>query len=102
MTNSFKDGNMCLKVPLKEFILILKDVTYMQNQTLPYFPTLEAEIAKSGILKKDIAQRLGISQRTFSKKLNGDVDFWWNEILIIYDIFPDVPPHLLFNHNKSA
>lgn len=77
-------------------------MTYMQNQTLPYFPTLEAEIAKHGILKKDIAQRLGISQRAFSKKLNGEVDFWWTEILTIYEIFPDIPPHQLFNHSKSA
>lgn len=76
----------------------------MRNQIEPYFPNLESEIAKRGILKKDIAQKLGITQRTFTKKLNGEIDFWWNEILTIYEIFPEVPPHLLFKHkeDKSA
>ena len=75
----------------------------MQNKTIPYFPMLEAEIAKQGLLKKDIAKKIGITQRAFSKKLNGEVDFWWTEILAIYELFPDIPPHLLFGHeNKTA
>ena len=64
----------------------------------PYYPTLEAEISKNGIKKKDIAESLGITARAFSEKMTGRVDFWWKEVKIIQDLFPDVPAKELFEH----
>lgn len=67
----------------------------------PYYPMLEAKIAENGIVKKDIAEQLGISPRAFSKKLTGTVDFWLNEVLIIHTLFPDVNPLELFKHEEK-
>mgnify|MGYP001648964786 FL=1 len=65
----------------------------------PYFPTLEAELAKRGIAKKEIAQELGITPRALSCKLSGNTDLWWREILTIQSIFPDIPVDRLFSHS---
>lgn len=64
----------------------------------PYFPVLEGEISKRGVLKKDIAEQLGITPRALSVKLNGDVDLWWKEVIAIQSLFPDVPIEKLFSH----
>ncbi len=66
----------------------------------PYFPILESEIAKRGIRKKDIAKSIGITERSLTKKLSGETDWWWNEVLAIHAIFPYVPPEKLFEHNS--
>lgn len=63
----------------------------------PYYPILESEISKHGIRKKDIANRLGISERSFSCKLNGKIDFWWSEVVAIQSIFPELPTDKLFS-----
>ena len=67
----------------------------------PYFPVLESEISKAGIRKKDIAKRLGITPRSFSQKLAGDVDFWLSEVVTIHSFFPNIEPFDLFKHNIS-
>lgn len=67
----------------------------------PYYPTLEAEISKNGIRKQDIAKALNITPRALSLKMNGQVDFWWKEILIIHSLFPDVQLIELFEHERS-
>lgn len=64
----------------------------------PYYPNLEAEISKMGVKKQDIAFALCITPRTFSKKMMGEIDFWWREVLLIHDILPDVPIITLFEH----
>lgn len=64
----------------------------------PYYPILESEISKSGVKKKDIADKLGLSPRALSSKLTGKTDFWLKEVLIIHSCFPNVPPMELFKH----
>lgn len=66
----------------------------------PYYPMLEAKISENGIMKKDIAEKLGISPRAFSEKLAGKVDFWWKEILTIWSLFPNIDPFDLFKHEE--
>lgn len=70
----------------------------MLLENKPYYPILESEISKSGVKKKDIAKKLGLSQRAFSCKMTGKVDFWWREVLAIHSFFPEVPPMELFKH----
>lgn len=66
----------------------------------PYYPNLEAEISKMGVKKQDIALALCITPRTLSKKITGEIDFWWREVLIIHEFFPDVPIITLFEHKE--
>lgn len=68
----------------------------MEVRKAPRYPLLEAEIAKRGIKKKDIAAALEIEPRSLSDKLTGKTDFWWREISTISDMFPDVPIKELF------
>ena len=70
----------------------------MLKENKPFFPVLEGEISKRGILKKDIAKRIGITPRALSFKLSGDVDLWWKEVLNIHSLFPDIPLERLFSH----
>lgn len=67
----------------------------------PYYPMLEAEISKRGIQKKELAEKIGITQRAFSFKMTGKTDWWWREILIIHSMFPDVPLEKLFSHSVT-
>lgn len=73
----------------------------MANRKSPYFPILESEISKNGVLKKSIADKLNISNRALSCKLTGKVDFWWKEIVAIQSMFPNVPAEQLFKHEVS-
>ena len=72
------------------------------------YPTLIGEIAKRGIKKKVIADRLGITERTLYNKLTGEASFTWEEVsAIVKWFFPDFDPNTLFakadtNHNESA
>lgn len=63
---------------------------------------LEAKIAENGIAKKDIAKELGITPRSLSFKLSGNVDFWWKEIIAISKLFPEIEPFTLFSHGESG
>lgn len=67
----------------------------------PYYPCLEAEIAKQGIKKKQIAKQLGISERAFSCKMTGRNDFRLSEALAIYSLFSDVSFTDLFAHKTK-
>lgn len=61
------------------------------------FPNLAAEIARRGIKKATIAEKLGISQRSLYSKLSGETSFTWEEVCAIRDIFfPDMDPTSLF------
>ena len=71
------------------------------NTVKPYYPILEAKIAENGIAKKDIAEKLGITPRSLSCKLSGDVDFWWKEVVAISEIFSEIEPFSLFQHNEK-
>lgn len=67
----------------------------------PFFPILEGEIARRGIKKKDIANKLGISERAFANKLNGKSDLWWSEVITIHNIFPNISTERLFSTNNA-
>ena len=55
------------------------------------YPTLAGEIAKRGIKKSIIAERIGLSQRSLYNKLSGSVSFTWDEAMTITKIFfPDL------------
>ena len=69
-------------------------------ETLRY-PVLADEIAKRGIKKKAIAERLGISIRTLWNKMHGKAPFTWDEVKVICEeFFPDMEPRQLFEENK--
>lgn len=45
------------------------------------YPYLEGQIVERNVSKSDIAQQLGISQRSLCNKLNGTSEFTWSEVL---------------------
>lgn len=51
------------------------------------FPVLEGKIAERGLLKKNIADTLNISQRALSNKLNGKSDFTWREVVTMQSAY---------------
>ena len=62
-----------------------------------YYPVLAGEIAKRGIKKKDIAERIGVCIKSLSNKLSGISPITWPEVLLIRDqFFPDMAPEELF------
>lgn len=62
-----------------------------------YYPNLESEIARRGILKKDIKNVLGLDHATFSYKLNGIRPFTLEQGLTIWKtFFYDIPIDELF------
>lgn len=68
-----------------------------------YFPTLEAEISRRGVKKKDIAEALGITPRAFSLKMSGKIGFWYKETCIIKEkFFPDMSQDELFTSKEKA
>lgn len=61
------------------------------------FPTLEAEIAKRGIKKKDIASSIGVCGKALTNKLAGRSEFTWSQVHTICEkFFPDMTPDELF------
>lgn len=72
-----------------------------RKNAVPYYPMLEAEISKAGIKKQDIAKKLNLTPRALSRKMTGECDFWWKEVIIIQSIFPAVPIEKLFEHSTN-
>ena len=68
----------------------------------PYFPILEAEIARRGIKKKDIAKALGLSNKGMSNKMTGKTELTLSEIIGIQKFIPDVPIGMLFSHETNV
>lgn len=67
------------------------------------FPNLIAEIAKRGIKKTSIAERIGVSTRTLYSKLSGETSFSWEEVCKIRDcFFPDMDQETLFKRADNA
>lgn len=72
-------------------------------QTSIRFPILEGEIAKRGIMKLKIAQRLHISYNSLYSKLKGATSFTWEEACTIQEIFfPDMEKDILFKKDVST
>ena len=66
------------------------------------YPNLASEIAKRGIKKRVIAERLGVSERTLYSKMTGKVEFTWPETCTINAIFfPDMEKDVLFAEVKN-
>ena len=66
------------------------------------FPNLVAEIAKRGIKKTSIAERIGVSNRTLYSKLGGETSFSWEEVCMIKDcFFPDMDQETLFKRSDD-
>ncbi len=68
----------------------------------PYYPILEAEIARNGIVKKELAAAMNISERHLMNKLSGAVDFWLKEALYIQSLIPYIPVPELFKHDSES
>lgn len=67
----------------------------------PVFPELEKQILAHGILKKDIAENLGITGSALSRKLTGQSDFTLSEVRYIASVIPDIPVSVLFGIDNS-
>lgn len=65
------------------------------------YPTLIGEIAKRGVKKTVIAERTGISERSFYNKLAGISSFTWEEVCSIQStFFPDISKDILFKRSQ--
>lgn len=66
------------------------------------YPALEGKIAERGILKKDIAAALNITQRALGDKLNGRTEFTWSEVVRMQGaFFADVPKDTLMQRTGA-
>ena len=67
------------------------------------FLMLTSEIAKRGIKKSTIAEKLGISPRTLYSKMSGETSFTWEEVCSITNyFFPDMTPNDLFTKSTNT
>lgn len=60
------------------------------------FPNLLIEIKRNRYSQKGLAEYIGISAETMSRKLNGRVDFTLSEMQKIRSVFPDCTLDYLF------
>lgn len=61
------------------------------------YNVLNGKITERGILRRDIAQSIGVSSRAFRNKMTGTVPFTWNEAMLIRQkYFPDCSLEQLF------
>ena len=65
------------------------------------FSNLNAEIARKGLKKTDIAKKLNISVNSLQNKLKGKQEFKLSEIQILLKIFPDKDMSFLFQFDKK-
>lgn len=67
------------------------------------YPNLKAEMARRGVLAKDIAVMLGVTETTISNKINGKFGFSLKEAMMIRDfIGADMTIDQLFEPRKRA
>lgn len=69
-----------------------------RNTTEPFYPNLEAEIARRGIKKKDMADKLNLTPKSLSNKLVGKTDFGVKEVRCIQSMLPGTTFEQLFEH----
>ena len=73
----------------------------MKNSSEVFFPNLEAEIVRNHIPKKELEKILDVSHSTLTAKLNGKQQFTLNQIMILCNLFPNVPFMELFKVSES-
>jgi len=68
----------------------------------PCYPTLEAKIAEKGMVKKELADGMNITPRTFSLKLTGKTKFILPEVLYLHSFFPELSIEELFRTDSES
>ena len=86
---------MNLQILLEELYSKKEDPPHMQNDTFTLFPNLAAAMSDRGITQKQLAGTLGISRSSLGRRLRGNIEFRWNELLRLHSIFPDMPVSIL-------
>ncbi len=67
------------------------------------YRTLKAEMVRSDISVKQLAIRIGITERSLRNKINGKTEFLWSETLKIRKIVsPGMPLEDLFKSETNA
>ncbi|MGF6356132.1 plasmid maintenance system antidote protein VapI [Paenibacillus sp. 4624] len=65
------------------------------------FPNLQAEIIRNGLVKKKMAERIGVSERSLNNKLKGRTEFTRSEMIAIREeYFPDSSANYLFSFGE--
>lgn len=63
---------------------------------------LEAEMARNGIIKKDIVELIGKTYKTVQSKFNGKSEWTYEECVMIRDsLFPTLTLDYLFPYEKT-
>ncbi len=63
---------------------------------------LNGKLTEKGILRRDIAQSIGVSSRAFRNKMTGISPFTWDEVTLIRQkYFPDCSLEQLFTTDKE-
>lgn len=66
------------------------------------YRALNGKITERGILRRDIAQSIGVSSRAFRNKMTGAAPFTWDEAMLIRQkYFPDCSLEQLFMTDKE-
>ena len=71
----------------------------MQFDTFSVYPNLAEAISGKGITRKELAAALGMSLSTLGRRLRGSVEFRWNELYRLHELFPDVPMSFLLQRS---
>jgi len=67
------------------------------------FINLKIEMLKKGVTVKVLSEKIGVSCKTYSNKMNGSSEFTRKEMYTIRDeIFPDKSIEYLFTMNSNA
>lgn len=66
------------------------------------YRALNGKITERGILRRDIAQSIGVSSRAFRNKMTGVAPFTWDEVTLIRrKYFPDCSLEQLFSPDED-
>lgn len=66
------------------------------------YRALNGKITERGILRRDIAQSIGVSSRAFRNKMTGAAPFTWDEVTLIRQkYFPDCGLEQLFSPSEG-
>ena len=70
---------------------------------MAHYMNLMAEMARNNLKKADVAESIGVADKTFNNKLSGVSDFTFTEIVAIRDtFFPRLTLDYLFEKKQAA